>query len=1053
MDFSHLYPDILNANSLAVFVGRVVELDDDYEDNGILYVDITDPTSTDIAAGKQRSYKALSTLSVLTCFKSWNNPPEIAHKSTFTGAMSLTSQGDFHLRNYCFDMQTMAWFTTVSTALNALGIVNIPPVMVGLDTTPFPGTAVSMNLAPAAQECVNDNINSALSSLTAPPAQMPPGNKPDKVEIQRRIAERLSQQTPRTRSLPTPSSAEDVITELVLTITDAIKGFKDSAIAPLVEFVGVIGKLLTLYTNNLARVERFTLPITQFAHIDKQGTAILPNPDDVQGLQVVVLSRIEAINASIDLQLLDVQGKISELIVDAVYAPIQQLFSTITAMLNSLVDPIKKKITENIGAAFKEPLTKLTTLISMTVQPVFAPLPSFIQLLGKMAIKALLDMLIGKPIKYLVQSIVEPIQEILDTIVEDVMAAIGAVVSGAINTLIKPVIGLVQQGFAQIICPVGYVENLNILVDEYIAGTTPLPKITFPDKTQKEFLDIDWSDANDVAALLRAMFGDSSTTTTQYTEKKVSTTMVLRSDGTPYGATLSAPGNSTTYTFRELNAQEFMPLFSLYYFKVVVPAVLGRGIFVTKPQVWTVNYVKYITAGTERYLVGTGDAMLCSDGVYRSTIENRLYKTTTIPHTVPKNSSLAQYIYVAVPTTQEESLGEDLVLLYNGALVPVTVPKLRAGVELYYDGSNERTFQEICTQYFSPERTAPLSFAAVIARDDSLSYNTTTQQWNISISVPQLLLNILQGGTPDTIVRSKANNNIVPNNTITLLQNIQLYTRPGSTNIPYGAGRYAGFTYLGIGVFFVGTTKNTLQLLTAQYTSADPFQPRVWTVIQNDEGEVYLPDLYKISEVFKDYNENKFYLWTETTLVDTVVSTETDIDAVQEKLIAMAAKVIACLGQEGTFDADMLVGSVIKDSMEPLQQIAGKLTDLTSVVSPLLERMGGLKEVETIMDTLSETVEQVQETVEAIEPALNSVAAAVGGVAPQACSMSQAATGTDFSFNTGDAYALKTTTDAKSQLPYCKNLQREKFIEENTTVLLLAVGGGKENLFVIDILN
>ena len=66
--------------------------------------------------------------------------------------------------------------------------------------------------------------------------------------------------------------------------------------------------------------------------------------------------------------------------------------------------------------------------------------------------------------------------------------------------------------------------------------------------------------------------------------------------------------------------------------------------------------------------------------------------------------------------------------------------------------------------------------------------------------------------------------------------------------------------------------------------------------------------------------------------------------------------------------------------------------------------------------------------------------------------MSQSASGKDFSFNSGSNYDLLTTTEARSQLPWCKELNREQFLEPNCKVLLMAVGAGKSNLYVIDIL-
>ena len=141
--------------------------------------------------------------------------------------------------------------------------------------------------------------------------------------------------------------------------------------------------------------------------------------------------------------------------------------------------------------------------------------------------------------------------------------------------------------------------------------------------------------------------------------------------------------------------------------------------------------------------------------------------------------------------------------------------------------------------------------------------------------------------------------------------------------------------------------------------------------------------------------------------------------------------------------------SSIKSLFSPL---SNSLDQVSNTISSGLEVVEGLQNIDNALSNISEIGEKIEEISSTAKPALEATAKAAAAVALQSCSMTQSATGKDFSFTSGDNYDLSTTTDSRLQLPYCKELKREHFLEPNCKVLVLAVGAGKQNLYVVDIL-
>ena len=168
----------------------------------------------------------------------------------------------------------------------------------------------------------------------------------------------------------------------------------------------------------------------------------------------------------------------------------------------------------------------------------------------------------------------------------------------------------------------------------------------------------------------------------------------------------------------------------------------------------------------------------------------------------------------------------------------------------------------------------------------------------------------------------------------------------------------------------------------------------------------------------------------------------------------MFSDALYALGQDSDFSVTDFLGSLQRKTTGVLSPLADSVEGVEKTVDSTLETLDELKQVNDMIGAIQEVGAKVKEISDTAKPALEATANAASAAAlMQSCSMTQAAKKKDFMFTSGDNYDLSTTTDSRLQLPYCKELNREHFLEPNCKVLVLAVGAGKQNLYVVDILS
>lgn len=1132
MNVKDYFPYDVDPNLISVYIGRVVSLDPEFSTNGILYVDLFDIDSTDIDQGIRQSNQAKASFAVRSCYNAWENPPEIKSKTQFDGAMNFTSSGDFHLQNYCFDMQTLAWFTTVSTALNALGIVNVPPVMVSLDTTPFPGKAVSVNVSVAAKEVVNESIDASIKDLETEETPISP-----EIKSESEVSTYINTHTEETYTEDT----NDPVIKVVGNVYYPIQNILNQAVKPYTDFIKCIDILLDLYSNTLTNIENITFPITQFSQINDDGTATIPDPLSSLAIKESIQEKINAFHEEIMVRL-DSGVSLSDEVIKLIYNPVANMYMMVDSKVQDVITPIKKKVVELISTYVKEPLSQLTGLIAMSIQPVISSLPTIVQIIVKLALKKLLQILVGTPIKTILKSVIEPIEDLLENIIDSIEDMVGEVISTSINTLINPVIEEIQNALIVKIPDFGMsklVEELEKIRDD---SNYEFPKIYIgkdPSKPFKTFEEIDWSNPEELKAMLISLidsidkeqpsvdtkiqkvvdsiyfYEKDGVVEIQGADQKCNSLIrimdmdgndpeIQEGDPLKEGTIINNSSGSSVkegelYYRKFSSKEEFLPYFESMHPIVLVDAEVGlEGTIFEKvnPQIWLTNGVAYLD-------IPDGDSIIryityCSiDGVYYGapTVEiekgilvslelNKVYYSKTIPHIQSNDNN---------PPVGEDLIPRDIefidgVYKANVVQIPKTVKATRTRSELsenknigdilYYDtdGIEEKTFSQLASKYYQvpvtteiPLTTLLFNLKQILNRDidwSTVSWESlygNSNPWNtdpVALSFKETLLyqcllkintysvNIIEIKDDERIKRDP---NIKDSSFILkkLFDKVivSVNTKPSGTLI---VGEDINIEIeCSLSNNKISSCALTVIKVPVTYKISDipPVTGTKWP--ENNNAEIKGSVL--------DTTSTEYYSWMVSKLEEHTLDSDhihflMDHDAVIDQLSTMLVHTVQAIGQDEGFNASSLYNSIENKSLSEFGKIADAVSGVDSILSSTLERIDEFKNIDSSLEKLGEIKDTVQKVADTAGPALEATANAASAVALQSCSMTQSSKGKDFSFNSGDGYDLSTTTEARSQLPWCKELNREQFLEPNCKVLLMAVGAGKSNLYVIDIL-
>lgn len=409
----------IKQSPLSVYIGRIVNLPDGYRENGMIYVDIN-TLDGDIKSPKTKKdssndwndkmnlemegfgyRKAVLSRTLLSAVNLWENPPTNYYKGSLTGMGSIT------ISNYMFDPLTMTWISTVSAALNAIGVVNIPPIFVSLSETgvPVPQTNVDVG------QIVEDSFSNAINSMTD---LMSPGGQ-DSV-------------------LPTID-----VPDLLSGIKDSIGGMLEKSLSSVLgsglgmeglsgsgNGVGAMLSMLTSQTSSIAEL----LPSLK----DMYGYQELLNKRDVLKEALTqkegeIVKKIESLEASAKDQLAALKGQVT----GAVSQQVQKIKSEIMKVIMGIVSPITQKlaniyneaiekirsqiksvIDKHLAPPLRKVKKKLVRIVAEILMPVIQKLPGPARLAASLAIKPVLSKLIDKLVGFITDKVKEKIRSLFD---------------------------------------------------------------------------------------------------------------------------------------------------------------------------------------------------------------------------------------------------------------------------------------------------------------------------------------------------------------------------------------------------------------------------------------------------------------------------------------------------------------------------------------------------------------------------------------------------------------------------------------------------------------
>lgn len=1036
MILSNIFDYSVDPNTVSVYIGRLIALDPNFSENGILYIDITDPDSKDLEGGAKTSIKAQASYALVQSYKIWREPPEIKHKTSFDGSMNFTSSGDFHLQNYCFDMKTMAWFTTVSTALNAIGIANIPPVMVSLDTTPFSTKAVAVNVSSSLKEAVNESINNGLKDIKPNTSNSLKGDIKDPEKVKDALIK--DRQSNNTRALTRDLSnsvkeyfvnpkTNDPVEKVIWSIVSVLNKIIDIAITPYYDFLSCISLLFQIYEQNINNISELTFPITQFAVIKDDGSVQDPKPLESLAVKTSLSKKIEQFKNEIEIQLGIYRDEIADDIIDKLYQPIAYLFNMIQNAVKSITDPLKEKLISCISEVLKTPLDKITSLIVMLVQPMVSSLPTVVQLVVKLALKKLFKEILGALIEQVIQGLTDALNNLIDSAIQEVVDTLSTLIATAINTLINPLIQKIQEEIIDNAPIIDVSELYNLLV-EILNHTREFPQIYVGSnalKPYKSFDEIDWSNPEELSAMLLSLFeevlknGGSPQQLSDLKVKELDESIFIDKHGSDsylYGRILFAIENASTLYIQ--NGDE--PTQSISYDSQ------------TNNQ--TNNQTNKLLSGTLR----SGETSGSLD------LGELFYKSFNT-----KEEFMPYFEKAHEPATRQAKFNDSNIDYLN--LDNITPSRWLTNNVPYIDISiNDIKGRYICNPYEHED---------ILVKIDKVH---TVKLEPFCIYYSQEVPHIVDDDSKDIEI----GNDLIPQYTYNEekkayeLKPLYIQKKAHSS-----LSKEETFLYYFNYIKSVRTANDEEIILEPTFSSIndDPY---------HDEDREYKGGkllTYTFDEIadkfYKSSKDGKYYAWMVSLLKDkdvesptqTTPSEETSVDKDNpsvKKMTELLQHAVTALGMEEGFDADSLLSALVGKLLSAFNRVS----DAVEGVKPMVE--SAIEEVDTFDDMgkdIQESLEKLSETVEKVtanlEPAIVATAQAASAAALQSCSMSQSAKDKDFSFTSGDNYDLSTTTEPHSLVPYYNRLKRETLLEPNCKLLVLASGAGTNNLIVVDILS
>lgn len=381
------FESAISVSPLSIYIGRIVYMPSAWKENGLVYVDVND-ISGEIKKGTHGDdegeelmkelenfgyRKAMLPRSFVMAANLWENPQAIYYKGSFAGSGSIS------ISNYMFDPLTMTWITTVSTALNAIGIVNVPPVFVSLSETGLPSPPSSVDVG----QLVDETFSDALNGMTEP---LEPGNNED--------------------SLIPSIEASDLISKVKEKIMDGIgDALKNGG--------GALTEMLSGGVETVSSVLPSLKKMYGYDEIIEKRDVLKQALTEAESTIVRKITELErSANAQANALLAKASASIEQakkVISDVIIGIVSPIVTKLVGMYNDVINGLRDRILNVVNTKLKPPIQKikkkLVRIVSMAITPVLEKLPMPARYIATIVIKNVLKPLIKKCIGFVVDAV------------------------------------------------------------------------------------------------------------------------------------------------------------------------------------------------------------------------------------------------------------------------------------------------------------------------------------------------------------------------------------------------------------------------------------------------------------------------------------------------------------------------------------------------------------------------------------------------------------------------------------------------------------------------
>lgn len=435
---------VKNSN-LSLYIGRVVYVPDNYEETGILYVDLDNIRSqtfpSDAKEADAKFTKTRTGITMMSAYRAWHNPPKLDYRG------SLVGNGSISINSYMFDPQMLAWMTLVSATLKTLTAGIAPTV----ETQPWQvsiseisGISVpQVDLNPS--EIVNDALNEFMDDLFV-----------------------IDLETSLFKELEYDEAIDSMCNVLGKNLGTSYNNIVSSILMCLLGEDGLIVGLRSVYSMFGSKDEK-TPVYGLFDGLQNTLYQKYVMQDFSNGLTTQLQKSLRPILSNLVIPIVDLLNSC----INKIKEPVYSLFSQINNKLNVVIPKIKSAVEAALNSL---PLDSLPNIVKFLLEKLIKPLIKklLVKLMGKA--KDLIQGCLGKVVEHLIQTILISVgisgsEGSLTKIIFEYLIHFADFSSSAIGKCLELATNGITKGFGKVMSGMQYLADLKEKLDTAFGGS------------------------------------------------------------------------------------------------------------------------------------------------------------------------------------------------------------------------------------------------------------------------------------------------------------------------------------------------------------------------------------------------------------------------------------------------------------------------------------------------------------------------------------------------------------------------------------------------------